>query len=170
MRRMTVLVAAAMVVSATGACTYHRAYVDYEDHGGDVRMQGGGWEGQSLGVVRASEGGAIWKDCTDVAEASIWVLLEETRARGGNAIGDFRWVPAHPKHSSATPTCRQRWGWFLIWPAVLSPAFQSAGVEAVAYKLEDASAAPAGVFAIPDSRDEQRLLVARLAREPFLAD
>jgi hypothetical protein len=165
MRRLTGLVAAAVMVIANGACTYHRAYMDLKDEGGDIRLKGGSWEGESLGVVRASEGGPVWKSCTAVAEASIWILLEETRARGGNAIGDFRWVPAHPKHSSEAPMCRQRWGWFLVWPAVLSHAFQSAGVEAVAYKIDEGEPAPAGVFAVPESRDEQRVLVAHLVGE-----
>ena len=93
-----VTVALALVVSA---CTYHRAYISYDDPKGDVMLRAGAWQGERLGVVRASEGGAIWKDCTTVAEASVWVLMEETRKLGGNAIGDFRWVPQHPGHSSA---------------------------------------------------------------------
>jgi hypothetical protein len=170
MRRIFGVSAVVVMLAATGACTHHRAYLDYESQGGDIRLQAAGWEGRRLGVVRASEGGPVWKDCTAVAEASIWVLLEETRALGGNAIGEFRWVPQHPKHSSSTPMCRQRWGWFLIWPAVLSHAFQSAGVEAVAYRIEEPSAAPAGVHAIPDSGDDRRQLAARLAAEAVLTD
>ncbi len=165
MRRFLGVFSAAMLLIASGACTYHRAYVDYENQGGDIQMQAAGWEGQRLGVVRASEGGPVWKDCTKVAEASIWVLMEETRARGGNAIGEFRWVPAHPDHSSDAPMCRQRWGWFLIWPAVLSPAFQSAGVEAVAYKLENPAAARAGVYRIPSAESDRRQLAARIVEE-----
>jgi len=152
------------VVVAASACTYHRAYVSYDGQVGDVAIQAAGWDGERLGVVRASEGGAVWKDCTTVAEASLWVLMEQTRTLGGNAIGDFRWVPQHPKHSSEVPMCRQRWGWFLIWPAVLSPAFQSAGVEAVAYRIDEGSKARAGLYPIPDSEPERRELAARIAR------
>lgn len=162
MRRGVMLLVALMAV-ATG-CTYHRAYIDYEDHEGNVAMQPGGWDGERLGVVRASEGGAVWKDCTTVAEASIWVLMEETRKLGGNAIGEFRWVPQHPKRSSELPTCRQRWGWFLIWPAVLSPAFQSAGVEAVAYRVDDPKQARGGVYLIPEGERERWALAGRIAR------
>ena len=149
---------------AVSACTYHRAYVSYDEQGSDVAMRAAGWDGERLGVVRASEGGAVWKDCTTVAEASIWILMEETRKLGGNAIGDFRWVPQHPKHSSEVPMCRQRWGWFLIWPAVLSPAFQSAGVEAVAYRVDNPGQARAGVYPIPESETERRALAERIAR------
>ena len=84
---------------ATAACTYHRAYIDYERDGDDIRMKAGGWKGERLGVVRASEGGPVWKDCTKVARASIWILMEETRAKGGNAIGEFRWC--WPSRSTA---------------------------------------------------------------------
>ncbi len=165
MRRIAGVFAVVVLLMATAACTYHRAYIDYERDGDDIRMKAGGWEGERLGVVRASEGGPVWKDCTKVARASIWILMEETRAKGGNAIGEFRWVPAHPKHSSETPMCRQRWGWFLIWPAVLSHAFQSAGVEAVAYKLENPTSAKAGIYAIPTSEEDRRRLAVRIADE-----
>lgn len=164
MRRTGCVMASIALLMAT-ACTYHRAYIDYAARGEDVPMRAGGWEGERLGVVRASEGGPVWKDCTRVAEASVFVLIEETRARGGNAIGEFRWVPAHPKHSSDTPMCRQRWGWFLIWPAVLSPAFQSAGVEAVAYRIDNPEEPRAGLFAIPDTDEDRRLLARQLIGE-----
>lgn len=164
MRGDAIAAAAVALTLAMSACTYHRAYISYDDRSGEVLMRAGTWQGERLGVVRASEGGAVWKDCTEVAEASLWVLMEEARKLGGNAIGDFRWVPQHPQHSSDVPTCRQRWGWFLVWPAVLSPAFQSAGVEAVAYRVDDPDQARAGVYAIPDSEPERRALAERIAR------
>lgn len=164
MRSLRALMVLAGLVVAASACTYHRAYVGYDEQAGDVAMRAAGWGGERLGVVRASEGGAVWKDCTTVAEASLWVLMEQTRKLGGNAIGDFRWVPQHPKHSSEVPMCRQRWGWFLIWPAVLSPAFQSAGVEAVAYRIDERSEARAGLYPIPETEPERRTLAARIVR------
>lgn len=30
----------------------------------------------------------MWKDCTKVAEAAVWVLIEDTRRLGGNAVGN----------------------------------------------------------------------------------
>jgi hypothetical protein len=161
LRGVMVMVGLALAASA---CTYQRAYIAYEDQSGDLAMRPGGWDGERLGVVRASEGGAVWKNCTTVAEASIWVLMDEARKLGGNAIGDFRWVPQHPEHSSEAPMCRQRWGWFLIWPAVLSPAFQSAGVEAVAYRVADPASARAGLYPIPESAAERMVLAQRIAR------
>jgi len=161
--RITGIAVAAVALTLT-ACTYHRAYISYDEQSADVQLRADAWQGERLGVVRASEGGAVWKDCTEVAEASIWVLMEEARKLGGNAIGDFRWVPRHPEHSSDAPTCRQRWGWFLIWPAVLSPAFQSAGVEAVAYRVADAAPQRTGLFRIPDSESERMELARAIAR------
>lgn len=165
MSRTREAIAVAVVLLLSSACTYHRAYLDYEPHNGDVRTSANGWDGERLGVVRASEGGAIWEPCTRVAEGSLWVLMEETRRLGGNAIGDFRWVPRHPKHSSDAPMCQQRWGWFLIWPALLTPAFQSAGVEAVAYRVADPGAAHAGLYLIPDSEAERLLLAESIVAE-----
>lgn len=165
MNRMGVMILAAVLLLGVTACTHQRAYINYEDGPGDVRMRAGGWDGERLGVVRASEGGPIWKDCTNVAEASIWMLMEATRKMGGNAIGEFRWVPQHPKHSSDAPTCRQRWGWFLVWPALATPAFQSAGVEAVAYLVEDPDTLREGVHVVPESEAERLLLAHRIAFE-----
>ncbi len=165
MNRMGVMILAAVLLLGVTACTHQRAYINYEDGPGDVRMRAGGWDGERLGVVRASEGGPIWKDCTNVAEASIWMLMEATRKMGGNAIGEFRWVPQHPKHSSDAPTCRQRWGWFLVWPALATPAFQSAGVEAVAYLVEDPDSLREGVHVVPESEAERLLLAHRIAFE-----
>lgn len=164
MRSLRGVIVMVGLLLAVSACTYHRAYISYEDQAGDIAMRARSWDGERLGVVRASEGGAVWKDCTTVAEASIWVLMDEARRLGGNAIGDFRWVPQHPEHSSEVPMCRQRWGWFLIWPAVLSPAFQSAGVEAVAYRIPDAETPRAGLYPIPESRAERQALAERIAR------
>ena len=163
--RVWSMVAAAVLTVGASACTYQRAYIDYEERTGDIRMRAGAWDGERLGVVRASEGGPVWKDCTAVAEASIWMLMEATRERGGNAIGDFRWVPQHPERSSDAPMCRQRWGWFLVWPAVLSPAFQSAGVEAVAYLVESSEAAREGLYVIPESEDGRVVLAQQIASE-----
>lgn len=163
MDRIVAMIATAGLLLVGSACTYQRAYVNYEDGAGEIQMRAGGWNGERLGVVRASEGGAIWKDCTDVAQASIFMLMEETRGLGGNAIGEFRWVPQHPEHSSDAPMCRQRWGWFLVWPALLSPAFQSAGVEAVAYRVAETGAAREGLYMIPDSESERTLLARHIA-------
>jgi hypothetical protein len=159
------MIAAVVLLLGVSACTHQRAYFNYEDGQREIEMRAGGWDGERLGVVRASEGGPVWKDCTDVAEASIWMLMEATRQMGGNAIGEFRWVPQHPKHSSDAPTCRQRWGWVLVWPVLATPAFQSAGVEAVAYRIDDIEVAHEGLYLIPVSEAERRLLAQQIASE-----
>ena len=155
----------AVVLLVGSACTHQRAYFNYQDTQGEITMHAGGWDGERLGAVRASEGGPVWKDCTDVAEASIWMLMEATREMGGNAIGEFRWVPQHPKHSSDAPTCRQRWGWVLVWPVLATPAFQSAGVEAVAYLVDDPVAAREDLYLIPASEAARQQLARKIASE-----
>ena len=163
MNRTWSMIAMAVVLVWVSACSHQRAYFNYEGSSGEIPMRAGGWDGERLGVVRASEGGPVWKDCTEVAKASVWMLMEATRQMGGNAIGEFRWVPQHPKYSSDAPTCRQRWGWILIWPVLATPAFQSAGVEAVAYLVEDTLRE--GVHVVPESEAERLLLAQRIAFE-----
>jgi len=56
---------------------------------------------------------------------------------------------------------------YLIWPVLLTPAFQSAGVEAVAYRVADPTAARAGLYLIPGSEAERLLLAGRIVTEAF---
>jgi hypothetical protein len=156
-----VLVAAAL---GTG-CSYHRAYIAYTEYSEDVRVAATGWEGRALGRVAAAEGGAIWERCTDVARGSLWILMEDARRLGGNAIGDVRWVPQDPGRTTDLPTCKKKWGWFLIWPVLVTPGFMSASVEAVAYEVPDPDKALAGLHLIPEDPAERAALVDRILAE-----
>jgi hypothetical protein len=164
MRRVGI-VSVCLLLAVVSACSYHRAYFSYEENGDEIPIRTDGWEGVRLGRVYASEGGAIWKDCTPIAEAAVWVLMDETRKLGGNAIGELRWFPDKPSRTTTDPVCRQGWGWFLVWPVLATPAFQRARVEAFAYRIEDRAAAQSGLYLIPDSRDERQLLAARIVAE-----
>jgi hypothetical protein len=91
----------------------------------------------------------------------VWVLIDETRRLGGNAVGDIRWFP----NESATtdrPCCRQRWGWVLVWPVLATPAFQVAKVEGTAYRLAEPVHEQGGVYLIPDGAEARAELVARI--------
>jgi hypothetical protein len=162
MRRSFVLLSCAMLLWSGNGCSYHRAYISYNSYEEDVQVAATGLEGTKLGAVAASEGGALWERCTDVAEGSLWILMEDTRKMGGNAIGEIRWVPQNPKKTTEIPTCKKKWGWFLIWPVLATPGFMSAKVEAVAYNVPDTSAAVADLYPIPEDADERLALVKRI--------
>jgi hypothetical protein len=158
----TALACSLLLVSVAG-CSYQRAYVSYTEYEKeDIQAAATGWDGQRLGRVAANEGGALWERCTDVAEGSMWVLMDDARRMGGNAIGEIRWVPQDPKRTTDQPTCKKKWGWFLVWPVLATPGFMSARVEAVAYNVPDLSAAAAGVHVIPDDELERAALARRL--------
>jgi len=156
----TMLIVVLALVSI--GCTYQRAYVSYSEANDQIPIRPEGWAGERLGRVTANEGGAIWKDCTSVAEGALWVLLEETRRLGGNAIGEIRWFPTRPDRTTADPICRQRWGWFLVWPILATPAFQRAAVEAYAFRVDHPESLPAGAWMIPDLEEERIALVERM--------
>jgi hypothetical protein len=162
MRGARVAAVVGLAVLGVG-CSYHRAYVSYSEYQGDIQVASKGFEGQRLGPVSAGEGGAIWERCTDVARGSLWVLMEDARRMGGNALGDIRWVPQHPGRTTDQPTCKKKWGWFLVWPVLVTPGFMSARVEAVAYAVPDPRAAEAGLVVIPEDPAERATLAARLA-------
>ena len=165
MKRFMTLVACVVLLGAGLGCSYHRAYVSYPEHEEDVQVAAAGWDGQRLGPVSAREGGALWEKCTAVAEGSLWVLMEDTRKMGGNAIGEIRWIPKNRNRTTDDPTCRKKWGWILIWPVLATPGFQSARVEAVAYKVPDASATVAGLYLIPEDVDERVALARQIVND-----
>ena len=165
MKRFMTLVACVVLLGSGLGCSYHRAYVSYPEHEEDVQVAASGWDGQRLGPVSAREGGALWEKCTAVAEGSLWVLMEDTRKMGGNAIGEIRWIPKNRNRTTDDPTCRKKWGWILIWPVLATPGFQSARVEAVAYSVPDPSATVAGLYVIPESEAERIALVRRIVND-----
>jgi len=158
MKRFMTMVVCVVLIGFGSGCSYHRAYVSYSEHEDDVQVAAAGWDGRRLGPVSAREGGALWEKCTAVAEGSLWVLMEDTRKMGGNAIGEIRWIPRNQNRTTDDPTCRKKWGWILIWPVLATPAFQSARVEAVAYNVPDASTAEAGLYLIPEDPSDRRAL------------
>jgi hypothetical protein len=151
-----------VAVVAGAGCTYHRAYLDYEAFTARLPVQAGAVTGERLGVVRAAEGGPIWRECTDVARGSLWVLIENARALGANAIGDVAWYPVKAEIDHRVPQCKQKWGWFLVWPVLLTPGFQSAIVEGTAYRVATEAPPRAGVYLIPAAAEARRALAARI--------
>ncbi len=161
MNRTGACLACVVVVAAFG-CSYQRAYISYTEYEDDVQVAASGWDGQRLGAVSANEGGAIWEKCTDAAKGSMWLLIEDARKMGGNALGEIRWVPQNASRTTDEPTCKKKWGWFLVWPVLVTPGFMSAKVEAVAYNVPDTSAAVAGLYVIPENPDERAALARRI--------
>ena len=165
MKRVLTVSLCGLLLVAVSGCSFHRAYVTYAEHEDDVKVAAAGWDGRRLGTVSAVERGALWEKCTDIAEGSLWVLMEDTRRMGGNAIGEIRWIPRSDNRETDQPTCRKKWGWILVWPVLLTPGFQSARVEAMAYEVPDTETVHAGLHVIPEDPAERRALVARLAAE-----
>lgn len=156
----TILVA----LLSLSACTYQRAYLSYPYQPGKIPVNATSVNGERLGIVHGRAGGPVWAKCTEVAEDSIWVLIEQTARLGGNAVGDVRWFPAKRTGNPQEAVCRQRWGWVLVWPMLLTPAFQVAEVEATAYRVSP-NAASSTLYVIPDAPSERAELVARITRQ-----
>jgi hypothetical protein len=152
----------AVAVTFSGACAYQRAYIAYDRSQEGLPLATTPFAGEVIGVVRAAESGPVWKDCTAVARAAVWVLIDETRRLGGNAVGNIRWFPNDPGDTTDRPCCRQRWGWILVWPLLATPAFQIAEVEGTAYRLAEPVNHASAVYLIPESAEARAELVARI--------
>jgi len=149
-------------------CSYHSAFVRYDEYT-EVALQPESFEGENLGLVTIKEGGAIWKECTDVARGAIWLLIDEARRRGGNAVGEIRWMPQASDRRLDRPTCKRRWGSFLIWPLVATPVFMAANVEGVVYRTDSVSTENAGLYLLPEGEDETSRLVETILVDTGLA-
>jgi hypothetical protein len=152
----------AVAVALSGACAYQRAYIAYDRPEQALPLAETPLAGEAIGVVKAAEGGPVWKDCTKVAKAAVWVLIDETRRRGGNAVGNIRWFPNDPGDTTDRPCCRQRWGWVLVWPVLATPAFQIAEVEGTAYRLAEPAHEASGIYLIPETADARAELAAQI--------
>jgi hypothetical protein len=162
-RLVGALLATAVILS--GACTYQRAYIAYDRYKGGLPLAATPLDGEAVGVVTAAESGPVWKDCTKVAEAAVWVLIDETRGVGGNAVGNIRWFPDETAATTDRPCCRQRWGWVLVWPVLATPAFQIARVRGTAYRLAAPKRDANGLYVIPETEDAWADLVARIVND-----
>jgi len=169
-RLMAACIAVVLLAATTalsGACAYQRAYLAYDRPKHGLPLAATPLTGEAIGVVRAAEGGPVWKDCSRVAEAAVWVLIDETRRLGGNAVGNIRWFPNEPA-ATDRPSCRQHWGWILVWPVLATPAFQVADVEGTAYRLAGPAQGVSGVYVIPEMADARAKLVARVVDDALL--
>ena len=90
MRRTKAKLLALFLVFLSVSCTYHRAHFNHSDYAGQMPLSESSWSGESLGPVAANEAGAFWESCTKSAKGTVWILIDETRRMGGNAIGDAK--------------------------------------------------------------------------------
>lgn len=170
MRRMTAGLLVLSVISLSVSCTYHRAHINHSDYAAEMPISDTGWDGESLGPVAANEAGAFWNDCTKSVEGTLWILIDETKRMGGNAIGDIRWIPKKEKKGNLTlPTCRKGWAWLLVWPVMVTPVFMSSRAEAVAYKVDETKLPRAGLYLIPETEAGQLKLVETILAESYSA-
>jgi hypothetical protein len=170
MRRATAGLLTIFLMILSVSCTYHRAHINHSDFTAQMPISESAWAGENLGPVAANEAGAIWNDCTKSAKGTLWILIDETKRMGGNAIGDIRWIPKKEKKGRLTlPTCRKGWAWFLLWPAVASPVFMSSRAEGVAYKVDESELPRVGLYLIPETDEGQSKLVERILAESYSA-
>ena len=170
MRRMTAGLLVLSSISLSVSCTYHRAHLNHSDYATQMPISESAWDGESLGPVAANEAGAFWNDCTKSVKGTLWILIDETRRMGGNAIGDIRWIPNKEKKGRLTvPTCRKAWGWLLLWPAMVTPVFMSSRAEGVAYTVDESELPRAGLYLIPETDEGQSKLVERILAESYSA-
>jgi len=159
MKKMVILLGLAFMLLLSN-CSTHSALMRYSDIE-SISAKESSWDGEVLGTIYSDMGGAIWVECTELAQRNIRNLVFQAQNMGANAIGDFEWLPGD-KASQSTPACKKRWGWFALWPFVLTPLFESADVSAKAYKVPGLDKDSKSVYYIPDTKEGREELIQRL--------
>jgi hypothetical protein len=137
------------------ACSTHQANLQYSEFSDRMLLKPDAIAGQDLGPVTGEHGGAVWDECTEKARSSVTRMIEAAKAKGANAIGNIKWYAS----GNATPTCKKGWGYFVIWPFVLTPLFMSTRVDGTAYKTDAAKAKKAGLMMVPTNQAELEAFV-----------
>ncbi|MBL7670081.1 MAG: hypothetical protein JNM39_06315 [Bdellovibrionaceae bacterium] len=147
-----ILLSAAVI---TMGCSTHSAKINYSEFKSDISIKAGPWDGQELGSVSGSQGGFIWSDCTDSARSAVEEMIGEAKEMGGNAVGNIRWRARGTSEAS----CKKKWGWFGLWPFVLTPLFMSSAVDGLAYKIAPAGAKKLGLLMLPTNEMEKAAFI-----------
>ena len=132
---------------ALTACQMVPAKVNYSDFK-QMPLKTESLNGEMVGDVSGEEGGAIWNDCTEKAKGSVEAMIDNAKAKGANAIGDIKWAA----NNTDKPTCKKGWGYFALWPFILTPLFMSTKVTGKAYKT---SGAKHGLLMLPQTPEEK---------------
>lgn len=135
---------------ALAACSTHTANIQYSEFSDRMALKTDAVTGQDLGPVTGEHGGAIWDECTGKARDSVVRMIDAAKSKGANAIGNIKWHAS----GNSTPTCKKGWGYFALWPLVLTPLFMSTRVDGTAYKTDAAKAKKAGLLMLPTNQAE----------------
>ncbi len=135
---------------AIAACSTQPANVNYSEYSDRMILKGEAVSGTDLGMVQGGHGGAIWDNCDEHARNAVTRMIEAAKGKGANAIGNIKWRSS----GNSTPTCKKQWGWFALWPFLLTPLFMEVNVEGTAFKTDGAKGKKAGLLMLPSNQAE----------------
>jgi len=139
------------------ACSTHKANFAYQDVS-DLPIKAGALNGEEVGTVEGSHGGAIWNECDDEAKRAVQEMVADAKAKGANAVGNIRWSALNNDQAS----CKKSWGLLIVWPFVLTPLFMSSKITGTAYKTNAKHAAAKGWLMLPTTAQEETAFMQQL--------
>lgn len=146
-----------IMLASMHGCSAPKGFFVYDDFAAaDLLIEPYPIEGeQSIAPLYASKGYPISVSCTDATKEVLVMLIGLARSKGGNAIGDIRWLPKEDM-LRRDPTCKKRWVWAIPFPFLFTSYFMKVDVSAQAYKLDLSKSyqRPAqGTYMIPKGQD-----------------
>lgn len=155
-KTMTNVIVLIFAMAQFAACSTHKAQINYKDFRDQgIALKSGNFDGEELGVVSGEHGGAIWNNCTEKARGSVGEMIDNAKSKGANAIGNIKWDASE----TSEPRCKKSWGYFMLWPFILTPLFMSTRVQGVAYK---AGKMGKNMIPLPQTEEEREALITAL--------
>ena len=139
---------------ALAACSTHNANFKYSEVSNDIPVKNGALDGEELGIVEGSSGGAIWNNCEEEAKNSVKEMIRNAEAKGATAVGNVQWSAT----KTSQPGCKKSWGLLIVWPFVLTPLFMSSKITGTAYK----GSKKMGLLMLPTTPQAESALIKQL--------
>ena len=153
---LTKVIVLVFAMAQFAACSTHKARINYKDfRDKGIALKSGNFNGEELGMIEGEHGGAIWDNCTEKARGSVEEMIDNAKAKGANAIGNIKWDASE----SSQPTCKKSWGYFMLWPFVLTPLFMSTRVTGIAYKAKKMGD---NMIPLPNTAEEREAFIAKV--------
>lgn len=140
------------------ACSTQTANLQYSEFNDRMLVKAEAVSGQDLGPVKGGHGGAIWDSCDEHARNAVTRMIESAKLKGANAVGNVKWATS----GNSTPSCKKQWGWFALWPFILTPLFMQVEVSGTGYKTDAAKAKKAGLMMLPSNQAELDMFVQKV--------
>ena len=115
--------------------------------------------GKKIADIKGKGSGPMNSACDDLVLLAARRLVRKAQLLRANVIGNVRW------RKRLKPVCKQKWGWFLVYPMLLTPWSQNAKVTGEAYRVDAPASLNESFYFIPDDATQREAVAVKIARD-----